>query len=142
MKKNLIPPLALVIGASLIIWSISQGGSIGGFIDVPSLIITLVGSFCALLISFPFSDIKKIPTIIKKVIGAPSENKNDLIEKFTELSRLSRSKGILTLEQEISKIDNLILREGLQMAVDGMDPADIKSIMEIKIDNMEARPYS
>ena len=82
---------------------------------------------------------KKIPTIIKKVIGAPSENKNDLIEKFTELSRLSRSKGILTLEQEISKIDNLILREGLQMAVDGMDPADIKSIMEIKIDNMEAR---
>ena len=61
MKKNLIPPLALVIGASLIIWSISQGGSIGGFIDVPSLIITLVGSFCALLISFPFSDIKKIP---------------------------------------------------------------------------------
>ena len=131
--------MALVIGASLIIWSISQGGSIGGFIDVPSLIITLVGSFCALLISFPFSDIKKIPTIIKKVIGAPSENKNDLIEKFTELSRLSRSKGILTLEQEISKIDNLILREGLQMAVDGMDPADIKSIMEIKIDNMEAR---
>ena len=73
------------------------------------------------------------------MIGAPSENKNDLIEKFTELSRLSRSKGILTLEQEISKIDNLILREGLQMAVDGMDPADIKSIMEIKIDNMEAR---
>ena len=139
MKKNLIPPLALVIGASLIIWSISQGGSIGGFIDVPSLIITLVGSVCALLISFPFSDIKKIPTIIKKVSGAPSENKNDLIEKFTELSRLSRSKGILTLEQEISKIDNLILREGLQMAVDGMDPADIKSIMEIKIDNMEAR---
>ena len=139
MKKNPIPPLALVIGVALIIWSISQGGSIGGFIDVPSLIITLVGSFCALLISFPFSDIKKIPTIIKKVIGAPSENKNDLIEKFTELSRLSRSKGILTLEQEISKIDNLILREGLQMAVDGMDPADIKSIMEIKIDNMEAR---
>ena len=131
--------MALVIGAFFIIWCISQGGSIGGFIDVPSLIITLVGSFCALLISFPFSDIKKIPTIIKKVIGAPSENKNDLIEKFTEFSRLSRSKGILTLEQEISKIDNLILREGLQMAVDGMDPADIKSIMEIKIDNMEAR---
>ena len=62
MKKNLIPPLALVIGASLIIWSISQGGSIGGFIDVPSLIITLVGSFCALLISFPFcGEAPKLP---------------------------------------------------------------------------------
>jgi len=139
MKKNLIPPLALVIGASLIIWSINQGGSIGGFIDVPSLIITLVGSFCALLISFPFSDIKKIPIILKKVLITPSVDKSDLIDQFIELSRLSRSQGILTLEQEIGQIDNLILRDGLQMAVDGMDPTDIKSILEIKISNMEAR---
>lgn len=139
IKKNLIPPIALLVGIFLIIWSISDGGSIGGFINVPSLIITLMGSFCALLISFPFSDIKKIPIILKKIITAPSENKNDLIEKFTELSRLSRSKGILTLEQEISRIDNLILRDGIQMAVDGMDPIDIKNILEIKITNMESR---
>lgn len=139
MKKNPIPPMALVIGVALIIWSINQGGSIGGFIDVPSLIITLVGSFCALLISFPFADIKKIPGILKKVIGTPTQDKNELIEKFTELSRLSRSKGILALEQEISQIDNQILQDGLQMAVDGMDPTDIKSILEIKIANMESR---
>jgi chemotaxis protein MotA len=139
MKKNPIPPIALVIGVGLIFWSISQGGSIGGFIDVPSLIITLVGSFCALLISFPLSDIKNIPIVFKKVISTPTEDKGDLIEKFTELSRLSRSNGILTLEQEISKIDNLILKDGLQMAVDGMDPTDIKSILEIKIANMESR---
>jgi len=139
MKKNPVPPLALVIGVALIIWSINQGGSMSGFIDVPSLIITLIGSFCALLISFPFSDIKKIPIIVKKVISTTTDDKNELIEKFTELSRLARSNGILTLEQEISKIDNLILRDGLQMAVDGMDPTDIKSILEIKIENMEAR---
>lgn len=139
MKKNPIPAVALVIGVFLIVWSINQGGSIGGFIDIPSVIITLVGSFCALLISFPFSDVKKIPVIFAKVISTPNVDKNDLIEKFTELSRLSRSKGILALEQEIGTIDNLVLRDGLQMAVDGMDPADIKSILEIKIDNMEAR---
>lgn len=139
MKKNPIPLIALIAGVALIIWSINQGGSIGGFIDVPSIIITLVGSYCALLISFPFSEIKKIPIIIKKVISAPSEDKNELIQKFAELSRLSRSKGILTLEQEISQIANPILQDGIQMAVDGMDPTDIKSILEIKIENLESR---
>lgn len=82
---------------------------------------------------------KNIPVIIRKVISNHSEDKNELIEKFAELSRLSRSQGILTLEQEISQIDNQILRDGLQMAVDGMDPTDIKSILEIKIANMESR---
>lgn len=139
MKKNPIPLIALIAGVALIIWSISDGGSIGGFIHVPSLVITLAGSFCALLISFPFSEMKNIPIIIKKVISNPSEDKNELIQKFAELSRLSRSQGILTLEQEISQIDNQILRDGLQMAVDGMDPTDIKSILEIKIANMESR---
>lgn len=139
MKKNLIPPMALIIGVVLIIWAIYQGGSIGGFIDVPSLIITLVGSFCALLISFPFSEIRKLPVVFMKLISAPAEDKNKLIEQFTSLSRLSRSQGILALEQQLSQIDNAILRDGLQMAVDGMDPADIKSILEIKVDNLEAR---
>ncbi|MPM41160.1 Chemotaxis protein PomA [bioreactor metagenome] len=139
MKKYPIPLIAFIAGLVLIIWSINQGGSIGGFIDVPSIIITLVGSYCALLISFPFSEIKNIPIIIKKVISTPNDDKGLLIQKFTELSRLSRSKGILTLEQEISRIDNPILRDGLQMAVDGMDPTDIKSILEIKISNMESR---
>ena len=58
MKKNLVPTMGLIAGMALIIWSILLSGNINNFVDIPSVIITVFGSFSALLISFPFKTLK------------------------------------------------------------------------------------
>lgn len=139
MKKNLVPLIGIIVGIGLLVWSITSGGPISAFLDAPSLVITLGGSFCALLVSFPMSDLKKIPTILKRLFIQSEKNEEELIGIVIEISKKSRSQGILAIENDIKELENEMLIYGLDMVVDGSDPEDIREIMEIKAENIEKR---
>lgn len=139
MKKNIVPIVGLVLGFGLIIWSITSSGNIASFIDTPSLVITLGGSFSAILISFPLKSIKSLPSILKTLVLHPNPNYNELIETFATLSRKARSQGILAIEEDIEQQDNELMVSGLQMVVDGLEPETVRDIMEITTENIEKR---
>ena len=48
-NRSISAGVGLISGIILIIWSIQSTGSLGMFWDMPSIIITLGGSFCAIL---------------------------------------------------------------------------------------------
>lgn len=139
MKKNMVPLIGMVLGIGLLIWSIMSSGPIMAFVDPPSLAITLGGSFGALLVSFPASDLKKVPQLLKQMLFQPESNGPELIQTVLEISRKSRSQGILAIENDVKELDNEMLVYGLEMVVDGSDPEDIREIMEIKAENIEKR---
>lgn len=139
MKKNMVPLIGIVLGVGLIVWSITSSGPIAAFLDFPSLAITLGGSFSALLVSFPASDLKKVPQLLKQLFFQPESNETELIQSILEISRKTRSQGILAIENDIKELDNEMLVYGLEMVVDGSDPEDIQEIMEIKAENIEKR---
>lgn len=139
MKKNVIPIIGMIIGFILIFWSISQGGSVKGFIDWPSVLITIGGSFATLFIIYPIKQIKNVPRVLKKIMSTTTENKSSLLETITDLSRTARSQGLLVLDSQLAELENEFLVEGLKMVVDGMDAEDIREILETKITNMEER---
>lgn len=129
----------MVAGILLIFASISVNSNIMSFVDAPSLIITLVGSFCALLISFPFNTLKKVPALLKKLMFTPEDDLKGLIDRITELARKSRTEGILSIESEIQELSNPLLIHGLEMVVDGTDIDTIENILNIELDQMEDR---
>ncbi|NLY45173.1 MAG: motility protein A [Tissierella sp.] len=139
MKRNIWPTIGLVAGSAVIIWSIMIDGSINSFINVPSLLITVVGSFCALLISFPFKTISKIPNVMKVLLLSPKDDRVGLLRMFSDLSKKARQNGLLSLEDDISDMNNELLSTGLQMVVDGMDADTIREILELNLDAIERR---
>lgn len=139
MKKSFTVPVSLGIGFILVFWSISLDGSVSAFVDVPSIVITIFGSFFTLMISFPFSQIKKLPRVMMKLIAPENDDKPALIETLVELARVSRSQGLLALDNQIADIENEFLSESIKMVIDGMDPENIREILETKINNMEDR---
>lgn len=140
MKRSYVSVISLAVGFAMIFWAIIDGGgSVGAFVDVPSIIITVFGSFCALLISYPIEQIKKVPRVLKKLVASPDVDREELIERIVELARIARSQGLLALDNELAEIENEFLSEGLKMVVDGMDPETIEEILEMKISNMEDR---
>lgn len=139
MKKNFMAPIALVAGVALVFWAITLDGSLSSFIDVPSIVITVFGSFSALLISFPLAQIKKLPKVLMKLIVREDDDKPELVATIVELSRISRSQGLLALDNEVATVTNEFLSESIKMVIDGMDPDSIRDILETKIDNMEDR---
>ena len=142
MKKNLIPTFALFIGISLVLWSINRNGDVKNFIDVPSMIITVMGSFCALVISFPIKTLLNIPNMLKLLLVSPQDDRQKLIMLLSDLSRKARKDGLLAIEDDIATMNSEFLSSGLQMVVDGVEPDNIKNIMDLKIDTTERRHKS
>lgn len=139
MRRNLVPIIGALLGIILIIWSITSTGEIVNFIDSSALIITLFGSFCALMISFPLETLKNIPRIFKILVLTHQENRGELVVFFVELAKKSRMEGLLALEEDINETDNELLTLGLQMVIDGIEPDVIRDTLELKLDTTEER---
>ena len=140
--KNKTPLIGIVVGMLLVFWSINQSGDLSSFYDFPSIVITVFGSFAAVVISFPIKSILRMPIIMKKLISSPPNNRKELVTIFSDLARKARKDGLLALEDDISAIDNDFLVSGLQMVIDGVEPDNIKEIMESKLDALEDRHRS
>ncbi|MEA3423151.1 MAG: motility protein A [Bacillota bacterium] len=140
MKKiDIIPIIAIFVGTTLIILAMAMGGSLMIFWSVSSLIITMVGSFMALLASFPFKILKQTPKILNQAFIHPLDNRVELVSMVSDLSRKARSEGLLSLEDELTAMEDEFLVKGLQMVVDGIEPENIKQIMGLEIEAIERR---
>lgn len=139
MGKSYSAVMGLVAGVFLIVYSIMSSGDLKSFVDIPSIIITLGGSFCALLISFPARDLMKVPKILKLLVNKPENDRKKLILEFSEMAKKARKNGLLSLEDDIAGMEDEFLSSGLQMVVDGIDPDVIRDILTLKMETTERR---
>lgn len=137
-KQDILTPIGLLLVMVVLIIGIAKGDAgISVFIDIPSLAITLGGSLAAVLITFSIEDIKQMPKIIKVSLTSNNIYKLDLVDQFKELSRKARRDGILSIEEDVSEIEDEFLQKGLELVIDGMEIEDIREILEIEIASTE-----
>lgn len=133
--------IGLLMGFGLIFASIAMGGGSGlsAFIDVPSLMITVGGSFAALLINFPLKVCLSSLSVIKKCFITKLPEQQELIKKFKELATVVRKDGLLALESELESIDDDFLKRGLEIVIGGADEAHVANVLETELSAIEAR---
>jgi chemotaxis protein MotA len=51
----------------------------------------------------------------------------------------ARREGLLALEEELEDLDDEFMKKGLRLVVDGTDGAIVRDLLEIEIDQMQAR---
>ncbi|PLX33127.1 MAG: motility protein A [Clostridiales bacterium] len=140
MKKfDLVPLMAIFIGLTVIIIAIATQGSILIFWSLSSMLITILGSFAALMASYPMKVLLEVPKILRQAFISPMDNRGELVGIFSNLSRKARSEGLLSLEDELEEIGDDFLKRGLQMVVDGIEPDSIKEIMGLEVMTVERR---
>ena len=115
------------------------GGQLLMFWDAPSILITMGGSWCAMMVSYPFPTLMAIPTYARMAIFPEKYNPVDLIITLVQFSEKSRREGLLALEDDLDALDDLFLKKGLQLVVDGTDPELVRVILETDIDQMAER---
>lgn len=131
--------LGIVLSFGLVVAAIMSGSSLLIFIDGASLAIVLGGTTGALLVNYPLGKVLSVTGVIKKTLFSKSESPSTIIEQFMDYANRARREGILSLEPIIKEIDDAYLRKGLQLTVDGLEPAAIQEIMETEIANIEGR---
>ena len=136
---TLIGLLLVLIG--VFIGSLIKGVSPVAFFAVPAaFLIVFLPTFGAAFLGSTMEDIRTFPKLLKKFIGKPPKQDSDeLIGQIVSLGDKARRDGLLSLEDEVSTLDEPFLRRGLQMAIDGADPETVEEIMDTEIRAMQAR---
>ena len=123
--------LATLIGLigtfACIIASILIGGSPIMFVNIPSLVIVIGGTFAVTLMKFPLANTLGAFKVGIKAFLDRSESVQDLIQKSLELAQIARKDGVLGLEHV--KIENKFLNTGMQMVIDGQQPDLIRRLL-------------
>lgn len=139
-RSDILTPIGILLGAGLIIFAISQGNvGLAGFYDLVSVIITVGGSYAALLITFSLDEVKMMGTISKGLFQTPAINKIDIIKQFKEISIKSKKDGLLSLESDIEQIKDSFMKNGLELVVDGIETDLIVEILNNNISEVEGR---
>ncbi len=131
--------IGLVLIMALLLGSMTMGVGVGAYIDAPSALIVIGGSIGALMISFKPSQMKQFTKIFMIAIKPPQEDVPALIQRLVEFATKARKDGILALEGDISNEENAFLKKGLSMAIDGSEPDTIRELLEIEMEQTNAR---
>jgi len=133
--------LAILSGLALLFLAILQEGGIKTFIDPAAMLITFGGTFAALFISYPLSRIVRALRETYHMLRASKEPPSWVVVLIINLAYKARQKSLISLEEDISKIDNSLIKHGLEMIVDGHPPELVRDILETELDFMETRHH-
>jgi chemotaxis protein MotA len=130
----------LVLGIGAILGGLTlDGGKVTEIAQLNAAVVVLGGTIGALMLATPLTvligAIKKIGSIFFEKTQPVAETIETIIGYATQ----ARKQGIVSLEQEASKIADPFLRKALDLAVDGKELSQIRSIMELEIDLIEQR---
>ena len=132
---GLVLAIVIVIAALIL-----DGGSPLEMLAAPqAILLTWGGSLVATLVTVPLEVALKLPAYLRMAIFTKKENPTEVIELMAVMADKARREGLLALEEESKKIEDPFLRKGIMLVVDGIEPVQVRTILELEIHNMEAR---
>jgi chemotaxis protein MotA len=129
-----IGAMVMVLGSIVV-----SGGNIMNFVDIPSLMLVLLGSYFSLWIAFSGKDAIAVFFAIGLTFKQPVFNQSGIIQKMKSFSEKARREGLLALEDELEDLDDEFMKKGLRLVVDGTDATVIRDLMELELSQMQAR---
>jgi chemotaxis protein MotA len=119
--------LAVLVGAIL------KGAGIKALLSAAAFMIVVVGTFASIFIHTPLPVFKHGMKMFGWIVKPPTVDAAGLIAKLLEWSNVARKQGLLGLESVIGGEPDAFVKKGLQLVVDGTEPEQIRSIMEVEL---------
>jgi len=118
---GLLGALGVVLAAML------SGGDALVFVNTPSLLIVLGGTFMVVMIKFSLGQFFGAFKVAARAFMFKVDNPEELIEQIVRFADVARKEGMLALENE--EIDNEFLDQGIKMLIDGNSREVIEAVM-------------
>jgi len=137
--------LGIIIGSIILVLSMidyQKGQFIYAFLNWQGLLVVLGGTFAAILINYPLSQVKCLFSGFAKVISAEPATYSDVIEDIVRLSHVSKSKGLLWVEKEIDFIDDRFFQFALTEMLVYQDVSALKQSLDNRLINIRLRHLS
>jgi len=132
--------IGILLGFGMLIGGFMlEGGHFTSLLEPTAAMIVFGGTAGATIASFGMDDIKQVGRLFKIMFTEKKYNVSELISTLCGFAEKARREGLLSLERETASIDDEFVRQGIQLVVDGTDPALVRDILETQIDFTDQR---
>ncbi|NOQ77423.1 MAG: motility protein A, partial [Methylococcaceae bacterium] len=125
---------ATVVGPFLAIFAIAFTVSLENetpisLLNLPALVLVVGGTLGATMVAYPLKTFIRLPVIIWQAFKVENNDPKVHIKLMVRLADKVRKSGLLGLEEDIPKIDDLFTRNAMTLLIDGFPAEDFLSVL-------------
>jgi chemotaxis protein MotA len=130
-----------ILGAALLIGTaIVLGGSVGSFLDGPSVLIVIGGTFGVVTACFSMRDMAGAGATLGRTLFRSNIKAGEAAVQLLQLAQIARYRGVLAIQNYMPAVeDREMLRAGLSMVIDGTPGEDVERIMRREVQAIAQR---
>ncbi len=127
----------IIVGFSLVLGAILLGGATAIFVNIPSLMIVIGGTFAAICVTFPLEEVLHAFAGGLRIFGIKRVRPQEVVNTMVRIAEISRREGLIALEN--IQTENMILKKACQLIADNADHMLIRDTVMIEIATMRRR---
>jgi len=121
--------------AGIVAGLLLEGGHIGQVLQPTAAMIVFGGTIGAVMLQYPLSVVGAAAVRLLRVFLHRGNAGEATVRQLIHFANKARRSGIVSLDQDLQSIDDPFLKQAIMLAVDGTEPAELRKIMELQIDN-------
>jgi len=112
-----------------------EGGSIAQVTQPTAMMIVLGGTMGAVMLQFPLNIFLAALRQFMRVFLSSGKKSEDIITQLVLFAVKARRSGIVSLDAELSTVEDPFLKQALMLAIDGTEPSAVRHIMRLELEN-------
>jgi chemotaxis protein MotA len=138
--KDFSTLIGIIVAFALISAAISVSGTGKSFIDLPSVLIVLGGTFAVTMASFSFKEFFVTPIVVVRNVFRRHYDPREVAMALLDLAENARRKGLLAMQQDVDKYKDIsFLSKGMSMVIDGVEADEVERVMRQQIHSTSER---
>lgn len=134
MDKSSLGGIILALGG-ILAGLLLEGGNLRQVLQPTAAMIVFGGTIGAVMLQFPLSVVVQAVRRLGSVFTNPKQTPQGTIQRLVQYAQKARREGIVSLDADLGQIQDPFLKKSLMLAVDGTEPQELRSIMELELDN-------
>ncbi len=134
MDKSSFGGIVLAIGG-ILTGMMMEGGSLRQILQPTAAIIVFGGTLGAVLLQFPLQTVIRSAKQLAVVFFSKEQDGSAVVTQLVAFANKARRSGIVSLDQDLGSVHEPFLKQALMLAVDGTEPAELRKIMQLELDN-------
>jgi chemotaxis protein MotA len=112
-----------------------EGGSIAQLTQPTAMLIVLGGTVGAVMLQFPLNIFLAAVRQFMRVFLSRDRENEAVVAQLVQFAVKARKSGIVSLDVDLSTVDDHFLKQTLMLAIDGTEPAAVREIMRLELEN-------
>ncbi len=112
-----------------------EGGSISQITQPTAAMIVVGGTAGAVMLQFPMNIFIAALKQVMRIFISSKSDEEAILKQLVKFANKARKSGIVSLDQDLSGVDDPFMKQALMLAIDGTEPSEVRKIMQMELDN-------